>query len=144
MGDCSSVVDRFFTLFEAFINNENFNGKSNAQDILHSLKVTTEVSTQCSNCNLIKKLRNEDFFFFVSLEKNVDNIFSEFSSIINDFCCETCNALSGNPDPRLVTGAVQKTKIISYSKYILIKFGRVKFNYEKVLYNVIPPETNIV
>ena len=38
----------------------------------------------------------------------------------------------------------KKTKIISYSKYILIKFGRVKFNYEKVLYNVTLPETNIV
>ena len=142
--DCSQVVDTFFTLFEAFINNENFEGKSNALDILNSLKVTMKVSTQCNQCNTIKILETEDFFFFVPLEKDVHNIFTEFSCLINDFRCEMCNALAGNPDPRLVTGAVQKTEIMSFSKYILIKFGRVKFNHDKVLYKVTLSENNCV
>ena len=142
--DCASVVDTFFTLFEHFINNENFVGKNTAQEILNSLKVTTAVSTQCNNCNTLKKLEIEDFFFFVPLEKNVENIFTQYTCVVNDFRCEMCNALSGNPDPPLVTGAVQKTKIVSFSKYILIQFGRVKYNHEKVLYNVTLPEINIV
>ena len=142
--DCSEVVDIFFTLFEAFINNENFEGKSNALEILNSLKVTMKVSTQCNQCNTIKILESEDFFFFVPLEKDVHNIFTEFSCLINDFRCEMCNALAGNRDLRLVTGAVQKTEIMSFSKYILIKFGRVKFKHDKVLYKVTLPENNCV
>ena len=144
--DCSEIVDTFFTLFEAFIYNENFDGKSDAQEILNSLKIRTKVSTQCNKCNILKILENEDFFFCVPLEKNVDNIFLQYSCVIEDFCCEMCNALSGNPDRRLVTGAVQKTEIISFSKYILIKFGRVKYNHDndKILYNVTLPETNHV
>ena len=142
--DCSEIVDTFFTLFEAFIYNENFDGKSDAQEILNSLKIRTKVSTQCNKCNILKILENEDFFFCVPLEKNVDNIFLQYSCVIKDFRCEMCNALSGNPDRRLVTGAVQKTEIISFSKYILIKFGRVKYNHDKVLYNVTLPETNHV
>ena len=142
--DCSSVVDLFFTLFKHFIYNENFDGKSNAQEILNSLKVTTTVSTKCNRCNTLKKLEIDDFFFFVPLEKNIENIFSPYSCIIHDFRCEMCNALSGNPDPPLVTGAVQKTEIMSFSKHMLIKFGRVKYNQPKVLYKVTLPEINIV
>ena len=55
-----------------------------------------------------------------------------------------CNALLGNPDPPLITGAIQKTEITSASKNMLIKFGRVKFNHEKVLFNVTLPEINNV
>ena len=142
--DCSEVVDKFFTLFEEFIYNENFDGKSNDQEILNSLKVRTIVSTQCNNCNTLKKIEIEDFFFFVPLEKNIDNIFSPYSCVIHDFRCEMCNALSGNPYPPLVTGAVQKTEIMSFSEHMLIKFGRVKFNHEKVLYKVTLPELNVV
>ena len=142
--DCSSVLGTFFTLFEAFIYTENFNGKSNAQEILNSLKVTMTVSTKCNNCHTLKKLKREDLFFFVPLKKNVDNIFLPYSCVIHDFCCEMCNVLLGNPDPPLVTGAIQKTEITSFSKNMLIKFGRVKFNHEKVLYNVTLPEINNV
>ena len=142
--DCLSVVNSFFTLFEDFIYKENFDGKSNAQEIIDSLKVTTSVSTKCNRCNTIKKLQNVDLFFFVPLEKNIDNIFLPYSCAIHDFRCEMCNALSGNPDPPLVTGATQKTEIISFSKNMLIKFGRVKFNHDKVLYNVTLPEINSV
>ena len=83
-----------------------------------------------------------NLFLFVPLKRNVDNIFIPFTSDINDFCCEICNVLAGNPHPRLVTGAIQKTKIMSFSKYVLVKFGRVKLNYEKVKYKVTLLENN--
>ena len=134
--DCSSVVDLFLTLYQYFIHKENFDGKINVQEMLNSLKVTMIVSTQCKICSTTKKKEFNDFFFFVPLVKNVHNIFRPFYDDINGYACEICNALAGNPHPRLTTGAVQKTYIKSLSNYVLIKFGRVKLNFEKVSHTV--------
>ena len=46
--DCSSVIDLFFTLYEEFLNHEDFEGRNNAQRILDSLKILTSVSIQCN------------------------------------------------------------------------------------------------
>ena len=74
------------------------------------------------------------FFLFVPLKKNINNIFLPIYSEINDFRCEACNDIAENPHPRIVTGAFQKTEIKCLSRYIMVKFDRVKLNYEKVLY----------
>ena len=70
------------------------------------------------------------------LERNVDNIFQTFHEDLKDYECEICNDLVGNRHQRIITGATQITEIKSFSKYILVKFGRVKLNYHKITYNV--------
>ena len=67
-----------------------------------------------------------------------------FHNDTNDFCCEMCADLAGNPHQRLATGAVHKTEIMFVYKYILVKFGRVKINYGKVSYNVTLHKNNTV
>ena len=81
---------------------------------------------------------------FVPLEKNIDNIFVPFYNHTNDFCCEICNDLAGNPHQHLAIGAVHKTETMSVSKYILVKLGRVVLNYGKISYNVTLHKNNTV
>ena len=142
--DCSSVVDLFFTLYQQFIDAENFNGKSNAQVALNSLKITVSISTQCKKCNRIKIKETTENHLFVPLRNDIDNIFYPYYSDCNDYSCEICNVLAGNPHPHVITGAIQKTEIKSISKYVNIKFGRVKLNGEKITYKVTVPESNFI
>ena len=95
-------------------------------------------------CNNLKEKQSSYFFLFVPLKGNVDNIFIPFFSDINEYCCEICNVVARNSHARLVTGAIQKTEIVSFSKYILVKFGRVKLNFEKVKYRATLMENNKV
>ena len=61
---------------------------------------------------------------------------------MNDYFCEICNALAGLPHPRVKTTAIRKTELKSFSKYLILKFGRAKLNGVKILYKVSVPETN--
>ena len=142
--DCSSVIDLFFTLYEEFLYHEDFEGKNNAQRILDSLKILTSVSIQCKMCNNLKVEQIYNNFLFVPLKGNIDNIFIPFFNDINEYCCEICNDIAGNSHARIVTGAIEKTEIVSFSKYVLVKFGRVKLNFEKVKYTVTLNENNKV
>ena len=58
------------------------------------------------------------------------------------YYCEMCNDLAGLPHPRLKTTAIRKTELKSFSKYLILKFGRAKPNGVKILYKVSVPETN--
>ena len=140
--DCSSVVDLFFTLYDAFIGQENFEGKNDAQAILDSLKITMNVCTTCNMCNITIEREMINYFFMVPLERNVDNIFIPYHEDIVGYRCEMCNELEGIPHQGLITGATRITEIKSFSKYVLVKFGRVKLNYEKVTFTVTLPEIN--
>ena len=142
--DCSSVVDLIFKLYENFLCNEEFDGKSKAQEIINSLKIITIISTQCKKCNIIKEMEFKEIFLYVPLKRNISNIFAPFYSEAKDYCCDICNDLVENTQPRLVTGALQKTEIKSYSKYVLVRFGRVDFNFEKVKFKVTLLENNEV
>ena len=142
--DCSSVVDLFFTLYEAFIGQEYFEGKNNAQTILDSLKIIMNECTTCNICNISIERELINYFLMVPLERNVDNIFIPYHENIRGYRCEMCNDLGRNSHPRLITCATRKTEIKSFSKYVLIKFGRVKLNYEKVTFTVTLPEINNV
>lgn len=142
--DCSSVVDLIFKLYENFLCNEEFDGKSKAQEIINSLKIITIISTQCKKCNIIKEMEFKEIFLYVPLKRNISNIFAPFYSEAKDYCCDICNDLVENTQTRLVTGALQKTEIKSYSKYVLVRFGRVDFNFEKVKFKVTLLENNEV
>ena len=137
--DCSSVVDTFLTLYETFLKNENFDGKNNAQEVMDSLKVTMRISTQCNKCKNSEIREQKEYFLFVPLQNNVENIFKPFYNDY-EFHCEICNDLAGNPQPRLNTGAVQKAQVKNIGQYLLVKFGRVVYNGEKVTYKVTIPE----
>ena len=84
------------------------------------------------------------FFLMVPLERNVDNIFLPCHEDIKDYKCEICNDLGGNQHQRVITGVTQITEIKSFSKYVLVKFGRVKLNYQKITYNVTLQKTSNV
>ena len=77
-------------------------------------------------------------FYYIPLENDVENIFKPFYSTF-EFCCEICNALAGNPQPRLQTGALQKSQVKDIGQYLLTKFGRVNFNNEKITHKVTIP-----
>ena len=83
-----------------------------------------------------------NYFLMVPLERNVDNIFIPYHEGIVGYRCEMCNELEGNLHQGLITGATRITEIKSFSKYVLVKFGRVKRNYEKVTFTVTLPEIN--
>ena len=142
--DCSSVVDLFFTLYDAFIGQEYFEGKNNAQAILDSLKIIMNECTTCNICNITIERELINYFLMVPLERNLDNIFIPYHEDIRGYLCGMCNDLGGNPNPRLITVATRKTEIKSFSKYVLVKFGRVKLNFEKVTFSVTLQEINNV
>ena len=142
--DCSSVLGIFFSQYEKFINNEQFDGQNRAREVLDSLKVTVKLSTQCNKCKNIEIREEKEIFHYIPLENDVENIFKPFYSTF-EFCCEICNALAGNPQPRLQTGALQKSQVKDIGQYLLTKFGRVNFNDEKITHKVtIPLSSNFL
>ena len=142
--DCSSVVDLFLTFYDYFICMEIFEGKNNAKVIMDSLKIIKSVRRKCKRCKISTEREIINFFLFVPLDRNVDNIFLPFHEDLKDYKCEICNDLGGNQHQRVITGATQITEIKSFSKYVLVKFGRVKPNYQKITYNVTLQKTNNV
>ena len=142
--DCSSVVDLFLTLYYVFICQEIFEGKNDAKVILDSFKITMGISRKCKRCNCLKETEIVDFFLMVPLDRNVDNIFLPFHEDLKVYRCEICNDLGGNQHQRMKSGATQITEIKSFSKYVLVKFGRVKPNYGKITYNVTLQKTSNV
>ena len=140
--DCVEVMDIFFTQYQKFIHNENFDGKNRAQEVMDSLKVTMRISTQCNKCNNLDIREENESFLFVPLENDVENIFKPYYSNYDEFYCEICNGLAGNPHPRLNTGAVQKAQVKNIGQYLFIQFGRVVYNADKVTYKVTLPEIN--
>ena len=142
--DCSSVVDLFLTLYDDFICLEIFEGKNNAKVILDSLKIINSVRRKCERCKILNEREIINFFLFVPLERNVDNIFLPYHEDLKDYRCEICNDLGGNQHQRIISGATQITEIKSFSKYVLVKFGRVKPNNEKITYNVTLQKTSNV
>ena len=99
------------------------------------------ISTQCNNCNNSEIREANESFLFFPLQNDVENIFKPFYNNY-EFYCEICNALAGNPHPRLNTGAVQKAQVKNIGKYLIIQLGRVVYNADKVTYNVTLPEIN--
>ena len=79
--DCSNVVDLILSLYETFLYNQDFDGKKNALKIIDSLKISIIFSTQCNICSGIEEKEVKDFFLFVPLTRNVDNIFVPFLMI---------------------------------------------------------------
>ena len=100
--------------------------------------------TTCNVCNISIEREIINYFLMVPLERNVDNIFIPYHEDIRVYKCEMCNDLGRKLHPRLITGATRKTEIKSFWKYILVKFGRVKYNFEKITFTVTPPEINNV
>ena len=49
---------------------------------------------------------------------------------------------TANPVERLNTGAVQKAQVKNIGQYLLIQFGRVVYNADKLTYKVTLPEIN--
>ena len=99
------------------------------------------ISTQCNMCNNLDIKEENESFLFVPLENDVENIFNPFYNNY-EFYCEICNALAGNPQPRINTGAVQKAEVKNIGQYLIIQFGRVVYNGEKLSYKVTLPEIN--
>ena len=123
---------------------EIFEGKNNAKVIMDSLKIIKSVRRTCKRCKISTEREIINFFLFVPLERNVDNIFLPFHEDTKDYKCDICNDLRGNQHQSIITGATEITEIKSFSKYILVKFGRVKLNYRKITYNVTVQKTNNV
>ena len=139
--DCSSVVDTFLTQYDKFIYNEQFAGHTRAQEVIDSVKVTMKISTQCNKCQNIEKREEKEYFLFIPLVNDVENIFKPFYSTFK-FCCGICNALARNPHPRLQTGAFQKAQVKTIGQYLLTKFGRANFNGVKITHKVTIPLSN--
>ena len=100
--------------------------------------------TTCNICNNTIERELINYFLMVPLERNVDNIFISYHEDIRVYRCEMCIDLGRIPHPRSITGATRKTEIKSFSKYVLVKFGRVKYNFEKVTFTVTLQEINNV
>ena len=50
--------------------------------------------------------------------------------------------MAGNRDPCLHAGAVQKTEVKNIGQYLIVQFGRVVYNADKLTYKVTLPEIN--
>ena len=50
--------------------------------------------------------------------------------------------MAGNPQPRINTGAVQKAEVKNIGQYLIIQFGWVVYNGDKLTYKVTLPEIN--
>ena len=117
--DCLSVIDYFFTQYDKFTEEIEIDAyKKIAKEKLNSIKTTLIFTTRCKVCNN-KTIREEtEVFYFVLLEKDIDNIFKPVDTDSDVYRCELCNAQAGNPNTPIISGAIRKTAIKAISSYV--------------------------
>ena len=98
---------------------------------------------KCNRCG-DKSVQEETYlFYYVNLEKKVQNIFDADYDFSPEFKCVKCNLEVRNLDGSLITGAKLTSKISSISSYMIVQFGRIMMNrVDKNFQKITIPKTN--
>ena len=142
--DSSEIIDTFFTYYEKFINAlQPSTFKSDVLKTLSSIKTKVQHVRKCNRCG-DKSVQEETYlFYYVNLEKKVQNIFDADYDFSPEFKCVKCNLEVRNLDGSLITGAKLTSKISSISSYMIVQFGRIMMNrVDKNFQKITIPKTN--
>ena len=142
--DCSETIDLFFTFYEKFVNAlQLFTLKSNVLKTLGSIKTKVQHIRKCNRCGEELVKEESHFFYSVTLQKKVENIFDPDYDSSPEFKCQKCNTEVGNLEGSLITGAKLISKISSISSYMIVYIGRIMLNgIDKNLQKITIPKTN--